>query len=222
MILEFNKFNTHIKVIATDLNLEFWKNHYHYWEDSTFNFLFKYFDKNKTFIDIGAWIGPISLVASQWSKNCVCFEPDPIAYYEFIDNIKINNSNNIFLENKAVSIYDTIKLGNETPGQSTTRDSCLDNIITCESVSINNILKKYSLTNDNISIIKIDIEGHESELLKDNQLWDLNIPMHISLHPGWKQDKDLFFENIMPFFLHKGIDIYEFKKYGDFFDITIV
>lgn len=221
MILEFNKFNTLIKAIENQNNSAFWRSHYSYWENSTFDFLFKYFDKEKTFIDIGSWIGPISLVASHWSKECICFEPDPIAYSEFLENIKINDINNIHLENKAVSIYDTINLGDSILGQSTTRDSCDINSISCECVSISYILEKYNLDNNNISIIKIDIEGHESELLQDKTLWDLKVPMHISLHPGWKHNREEFFEKINPFFVYKGIDTSNFKSYGNFFDVTI-
>lgn len=94
-------------------------------------------------------------------------------------------------------------------------------MINCECISISQILEKYSLNSLNISVIKIDIEGHESELLKDRALWELNVPMHISLHPGWKSNKEQFFEDINPFFLYKGIDVSNFTKRGNFFDVTI-
>ena len=58
------------------------------WENETFNQIVPYLDKNKTFIDIGAWQGPISLVAQQYSKQCLCFEPDTLAYTYLKHNVQ--------------------------------------------------------------------------------------------------------------------------------------
>lgn len=215
-----NKFGVEFDVVETDLNGHFWRDYYSFWENSTFEYLLNYLNKDKTFIDIGAWIGPISMVAQQYSKNCICFEPDPFAYDEFVENIKLNNFDNIILEKKAVSIHDTISIGCEVLGQSGTRDSCELNQVVCECITIKEILDKYNLNESNISVIKIDIEGHEEELLKDKTLMDLNIPMHISLHPAWKQDKIKFFDDIRPFFFAKGIDISKYPQDG-FYDIVI-
>lgn len=219
--MTYTKRNTTFNVVETDLNKDFWKNHYHYWEESTFDFLQNFWKKDKTFIDIGAWIGPISLVASAYSKDCICFEPDVIAYDEFKSNIELNNINNIHLEKKAVSIHPTIEIGCETLGQSGTRDSCKQNLIQCECISISEIFSKYRLIEGDVSVIKIDVEGHETELLQDKALWQLNTPMHISFHPGWKEDKDAFYKAIVPFLIHKGIDTFNIDQRGSFFDISI-
>ena len=214
----YTKFNTTIDVVETELNRNFWRDHYSYWENSTFDFIFKYLNKDKTFIDIGSWIGPISLIACQHSKSCICFEPDPVAYNEFVLNIALNNFKNIFLENKAVSIYDNVTLGHSVLGHSETRDSCSDNSINCECLSLAEILEKYSLNKDNISVLKIDIEGHETELFQDKTLWELDVPMHLSLHPGWKPE---FFEKVKPFLIYKKVDVSNIEQRGNFFDITI-
>jgi FkbM family methyltransferase len=210
-----------INVAETKLNKNFWTDHYSYWEESTFEFLQKYWNNDKTFIDIGAWIGPISLIASKYSKECVCFEPDTFAYDEFKHNIELNGITNIHLEKKAVSIHPTIEIGCEVLGQSGTRDSCKQNVITCECISISEILSKYNLNKENISVIKIDVEGHETELLQDRVLWDLNLPIHISFHPGWKENRKAFYESVKPFLIHKGINVSNIENYGNFFDLTI-
>jgi len=202
-----NKFGKRFNVVETELNSKFWSDHYESWENSTFDFIIPLLDKDKTFIDIGSWIGPISLVTSQFSKQCICFEPDGIAYNEFKQNIEINNIENIHLENAAVSIHAEIEIGCDVLGQSVTRDSCKTNVITCKCFSIKDILDKYNLSEQDISVIKIDVEGHETELLKDKTLWDLNVPMHISFHPGWKEDKKAFFDSVIPFLEHKKIDV---------------
>jgi FkbM family methyltransferase len=219
--MQLTKRNVTINVVETELNKNFWINHYAHWEESTFDFLQKFWNNDKTFIDIGSWIGPISLVASNYSKDCVCFEPDTFAYDEFVQNIRLSNATNIHLEKKAVSIHSSIEIGCETLGQSGTRDSCKQNVITCECISIEDILSKYNLNEDNISVIKIDVEGHETELLQNKTLWNLNLPMHISFHPAWKDDRAAFYESIKPFLIHKGVDVSNIENYGNFFDITI-
>lgn len=217
----YTKHGTFINVTETELNRSFWKDHYSYWENSTFSFLFEYFDKDKTFIDIGAWIGPISLIACQHSKQCLSFEPDPVAYQELIDNIDLNGFTNIIPDNRAVSIHKNITLGSGVLGHSETRDSCTANSISCQCISVEEILANHHLDSTNISVVKIDIEGHESELLQDRALWNLDVPIHLSLHPGWAVNKDEFYNKITPFLIHKGVDISGIKERGNFFDIVI-
>jgi FkbM family methyltransferase len=183
------------------------------WELDTFQFLHKHLNADKTVLDIGSWIGPIALPASLCSKQVICFEPDQIAYSELLENIKLNNFTNIHVEKKAVSIYDNIWLGADQLGESITRDSCDTNKFSIDCVSIDDILKKYNLNESDISLIKIDIEGHESELLQDITLINLNVPMHISIHYPFAVNKQEFSKKIRPFFEAKNINI-------DTFDTT--
>lgn len=218
-----------LKVVESKLGStnEFWNNHFSFWEEDTFDFIFKYLDKEKIFIDIGAWIGPISLIAAQHSKQCICFEPDEIAYNEFIQNIELNNIKNISLENKAISIHKQIQLGAPSLGESMTRDECNENSKTYECLNLLEIFTKYNILEKDVSVLKIDVEGHESELLQDKFLWDLNVPMYISLHPFWKSNKEKFYQDIIPFFEHKGINIFDKKHFkgsqdtNNFFEIEI-
>lgn len=218
-----------VKKRETEFNVEytpaisekFWKTEFASWEEDTFEFISKNLNKKKVFLDIGAWIGPMSLYASYHSKSCIAFEPDVVAYTELGKNIKANNIKNIFTEFKSVSIYETIQLGALFLGHSCTSSLDTRNTFTSVSMSIDEILLKYNLDENNISVIKIDIEGHEEELLKDETLINLNVPMHISFHPGWAHNRDLFYKNIEPFLTKKGFDIDIVKTFGDFFELKI-
>ena len=192
--------------------VNFWNNHFMKdWEVDTFQFLSKHLDANKTFIDIGAWIGPVALPAAMCSKQVICFEPDPVAYNELEKNISLNDFSNIFLEKKAVSIHDNIWLGADELGESVTRDTCDNNKFSVDCMSIKQIFEKYNLSESDISIIKIDIEGHETELLQDDFLMKLNVPMHISLHYPFATDKQEFSRKIQRFFQSKNIDVNTFN-----------
>jgi FkbM family methyltransferase len=199
----------------------FWETQFSDWENETFEFISKFLNKEKIFIDIGSWVGPISLFASYHSKSCLAFEPDIVAYTELEKNIKINNIKNIFTEFRSVSIYDKISLGALFLGHSCTSSLDTRNTFTSQAVSIDYILLKYNLSESNISVIKIDIEGHEEELLKDETLMNLNVPMYISFHPGWAHNREQYYSNITPFLIKKGFDIDIVKTFGDFFELKI-
>lgn len=188
--------------------VNFWKSHFSRdWEVDTFDFLSRTLRENKTLIDIGAWIGPIALPAAQVVKQCICFEPDPIAREEFKKNIELNNYTNIILESRAVSNSKSLWLGATELGESITRDSCTANKFEVDCISVKEIFDKYNLTEADVCAIKIDIEGHEANLLQDDFLMNLNIPMHISLHFEFAQNKQLFIESISKFLQKKNIDI---------------
>lgn len=170
------------------------------WENSTFDTILPALDKNKTFIDIGAWQGPISLVAQQHSKQCLCFEPDPEAYKYLINNVRINNFTNILCENTAVSAESLLIIGADELGGGVTSFTKSNNSIQCQTISIQEIFKKYKLTEDDISVIKIDIEGYECELLKDPFWKTLNVNLHVSLHGLFFQDKTKYFADLREYF----------------------
>jgi FkbM family methyltransferase len=179
----------------------FWQDIYQtIWENQTFNDILPNLDRNKTFIDIGAWQGPISLVAQQYSYQCLCFEPDPYAYKYLVQNVKLNNFNNIICENVAVSSEPKLNIGASELGGGVTSFTKLDNSIECKTISIKQIFDKYNLTEDDISVIKIDIEGYECELLKDPFWKTLNVNMHISLHGLFFENKEKYFNDLYEFF----------------------
>lgn len=209
--MRIEKYGCSFEVNDNPSYINFWKSHFEKdWEVDTFQFLSRHLDGNKTFLDIGSWIGPIALPAALCSKQVICFEPDTVAYTELKKNIDINNFSNVLLEQKGVSIHKTIKLGADELGESITRDSCDNNAFDVDCVSIEEIFSKYNLTQEDVSIVKIDIEGHEAELLQDPFLMKLNVPMHVSLHYPFAADKNAFTEKIRPFFKSKNIDVATF------------
>lgn len=219
--LEIERFGTKLRVANTNLNSHYWQT-FSTWEEETFNFILPLLSRDKTFIDVGAWIGPISLIAAYRSKQCLCFEPDPIAAEELQTNVHLNSANNIKIHQTAVSPNRTIKLGASKLGESITRDSCDQNAIEVTCTDFETILRENELVPNKISCIKIDVEGHERKLLKEKSiLWDIDVPMHISMHPGWFEDKEQFLKDITPFLKAKGIDTSNLSSKGDFFDVSI-
>ena len=48
------------------------------WEKETFDVLDKYIGKDSVVLDVGAWMGIISLYASKLGGNAFAFEPDDV------------------------------------------------------------------------------------------------------------------------------------------------
>jgi len=179
----------------------FWKTIYQTsWENNTFYDILPHLSKDKTFIDIGAWQGPISLVAQQFSKQCLCFEPDPFAFDYLAKNVEANKFENIICENVAVSAEPKLNIGADELGGGVTSFTKSSNSIECKTISIKQISDKYNLTSDDISVIKIDIEGYECELLKDPFWKTLNVNLHISLHGLFFKDKEKYFNDLREYF----------------------
>ncbi len=218
-MIQLTKAGVNFKVTPSTPELNnFWQNIYQeMWENETFNQIVPYLDKNKTFIDIGAWQGPISLVAQQYSKQCLCFEPDTLAYTYLKHNIQLNGFTNIVCENVAVSAEPKLNIGAAVLGEGVTSFTKLDNSIECKTISIQKIFEKYKLTADDVSVIKIDIEGYECELLKDPFWKTLNVNMHISLHGLFFEDKQKYFTDLQEYF---GVD-YPFHTHADTQEIFI-
>jgi len=218
-MIQIHKFGVDFTVTPSTPSLDdFWRNIYQSsWETETFKAILPFLDINKTFIDIGAWQGPISLVAQQFSKQCLCFEPDPDAYKYLIQNVNANNFTNIVCENKAVSSQSSLNIGADELGGGVSSFTKQTNSIKCETISIEEIFKKYKLKQDDVSVIKIDIEGYECELLKDPCWKTLNVNLHISLHGLFFQDKSKYFNDLREFF---GND-YQFNEYADTQEIFI-
>jgi FkbM family methyltransferase len=201
-MIQLNKGGVNFVVNNSTPELDnFWTHIYEsQWENQTFDAILPHLDKNKTFVDIGAWQGPISLVAQQYSKQCLCFEPDPYAYDYLVKNVQANGFDNIICENVAVSAESKLNIGASELGGGVTSFTKADNSIECKTISIQQIFEKYNLTSENVSVIKIDIEGYECELLKDPFWKTLNVNMHISLHGLFFQDKTTYFNDLYEFF----------------------
>lgn len=216
-MIEVYKQGVPFKVTETTENLNnFWVHVFPYWEEQTYLSILPHLDKDKTFLDIGAWHGPISMVAQKHSKQCICFEPDPLAFSALKNNVESNKFQNIITVNKAVSSESSLKIGHSTElgGGVSSYLSTDKFFVDCETISIKQILDIYNLNQNNISVIKIDIEGYECELLRDPIFRELNVPMHISMHPFMFSDKDSYFNKMFDFFGNKdyinyGLDTYE-------------
>lgn len=141
--------------------------------DSIMNFLEEQFQVSsfQTTIDIGANIGNHSLYFSKKSEVVFAFEPHPETY----ELLKFNtrNQNSIYTYNFGLSNQDqtlTLKNSSQNIGGasvSTAHNELSKKMIFDNEFSINLAMldKQAELFERNISLIKIDVEGHEWEVI---------------------------------------------------------
>ena len=95
--IEIQRNNVKFKVLYSPDRIEFWKKfEVNKWENETIQILEKYLTPETYFIDIGAWIGPITLYASKFANKIIAFEPDPVAFDILQKNIELNSNSDFY------------------------------------------------------------------------------------------------------------------------------
>lgn len=192
-----------IKKDENNPNLPFWLNIFSNWENDTFQVFDQFLNKNKVFIDIGGWIGTTCMYGGRKSKHVYVVEADTDSVSSLTTNCKLNN-NNITCINKAIYNQTDLDLFfgknkflqgsklNDSTSQLYINDSN-DNCYKVQTIRIHDIITNYNINTNDISLIKVDIEGGEEYILND--LFDIydkyHIPMYISFHYSWWENKDL-------------------------------
>jgi FkbM family methyltransferase len=159
------------------------------WEPDTFLVFDRFIDKEHSFIDIGAWIGPTTLYGSQIAKCCYAIEPDPVAFKNLKKNIVLNPTlkSKVKLYDYCISdkpgttkFWNPVAMGNS--GSSILFAESKKSIVV-KSITLQNFTDSNKINNCNF--IKIDIEGGETLVLPNiKSFLEKNKPtLYLSLHP---------------------------------------
>jgi len=157
------------------------------WEPGTKALIDELLRPGGLFVDIGAWIGPVSLWALERGANVVAVEPDPVALTEL--RRRVPASVEIWEGAVAVASGSTsLTTSNGRPfGKSMSRLASQGGI-EVRAWTLAEIL------GDRIpALVKIDIEGYEIDLLPTiaPYLAEAKVPMQVALH-GVLPDPDWF------------------------------
>lgn len=168
------------------------------WELDTFGVLDDFLAPGKGFVDIGAWIGPMTLYAARKCGHVIAVEADPIALRCLFAGIAANSVGNVHVVSQAVfnatgwvCLRKNAFLANSKLGDSTSQvllGSVADAPISEDYVRCICIadLERQGVF-DNASIVKVDIEGAEQtvgcELLRTCAA--RRLPLFMSFHLPW-------------------------------------
>lgn len=195
-----NRNNSNFKVCST--NIEFWETFNNgNWEKETFKILEDNISQTDIIVDIGAWIGPISLYLANKVKQCYAFEPDPTAYLVLKENLKLNTNNikNVKIFNKAITadgndidLFSRFSFG-DSGSSILERVKSTNIMIKAKSRSFSSFVISEKIKQ--LDFIKIDIEGGEFFIL-----------------PSMKKEIQYFKPTMLVSFHYNALVEYYFKK----------
>lgn len=208
------------------------------WEPATLKVFEKYSEPGNIVVDIGAWVGGTVLYAAAGGADVITFEPDPVAFPILQKNVDTNPdlAKQINITNAAIGIENgQVELFNNAPGNS---GSSLSNFFgytnegtqapcaTVEMLDGRAVLE--SLEMDRVSLVKIDIEGAEYDLIPRIApvLERYRPALHLSLHPlniaGESQEARDANKREKSLAVAKALDFYKYARCesGDLKDIV--
>lgn len=169
------------------------------WEPKTKATLARFLLPGDTFVDVGAWIGPVTMWAVDLGAEVVALEPDSEAFKSLAINVE---GHPVTCLPEALSDHDGASLiyNPRFFGDSQSRlgvspeadfkDPSRVRMVQCITVST-------LLTGLDPALIKVDIEGHETVIMDalTTAARARDIPLHISWHEPWwtwKPDRRVF------------------------------
>lgn len=159
------------------------------WEPDTQAVFRRFIDKQHSYIDIGAWIGPTLLQGCQLARRAYGIEPDPVAYAELAENIEDNRliAGNVHLFNICITpVTGKVSFGSRGDGGDTMSSLLFSDGKThwmVEGLNFQDWTEQTGI--DDCNFIKIDIEGGEYSVLPTMAayLTSHRPTLLLSLHP---------------------------------------
>jgi FkbM family methyltransferase len=170
------------------------------------------------FVDIGSWIGPVSLLMSNYYDQIIAFDLDAVANNKFKKNIGLNNIKNIALFEMGFSDKaGTLQISADKLGHSVTSiyGNKAGKQIDVNVVRLDTFLKSFP-DNKKIGFIKIDCEGAEYKFL--SQVYRFikrrRVKVLISYHPFVLKKPGYYFVKLRHWFSQLPFQRIYFTKDG--------
>lgn len=224
-ILDICKNGTCFKVNGdSSLFYYFWEKKFIDWEESTFTIFDRFLNPHSSYLDVGAWIGPTILYGAQKAEHVYAIEPDPIAYQELTNNLRLNPS----IIPKVTCINSALTTSSGTKRLYIREFSGDSSSSLIPTLSDNNFNDVRGISIDelnffkNITFIKMDIEAGEYYLIPAMRkyLKSIRPTLYLSLHPQFLKEamnisgtKDSYSESRIFILTKKLLDSLDFYKY---------
>jgi len=144
------------------------------WEPETLALLARHLDRNSDYLDIGAWIGPTVLYGARKARHVWAFEPDPVAFRALSWNIELNGLTNVSA--LPAAIWDHVGIARMAGYRGEAGDSTTS-LLNATGEAGSDVLTigwddfVGSADLSAVSLVKIDIEGAEFDVLPRLAPW---------------------------------------------------
>lgn len=162
------------------------------WEEDTFAFIAEHIRPGTVFLDIGAWIGPISLAAAGRGARVIALEPDPVAHESLTRNVALNvdrlSGSIEVLAAGFGPLPGTIELFAQRDGFGTSATSAVraggGESVTRPVITPDELIAM--IDPGERAVMKVDIEAYEYECAAAiaRLRRELDAPLHLSVHPA--------------------------------------
>lgn len=189
-------------------NVSFCTQHFGHWEETTYDVLDAHLPpmapgtrSKKAFVDIGAWIGPLTVHVAKSGYDVYAIEPDPNALLALERGVESNGiSDRVTIIRAAVSDRaGTVSFGknqflhNPQLGDSTSQIQNPFGIYSSDSsivpaITVNQLERLCGdFDRERVGLIKIDIEGGEQRVMMQllEKCASKGIPIYVSFHLSW-------------------------------------
>jgi FkbM family methyltransferase len=144
------------------------------WEPETFAVLDRFLAPDRDYLDIGAWIGPTVLYGARRARHVWCFEPDPEAFRHLAWNIELNGLHNVSAF--AAALSDEVGVA-RMAGMRGEKGDSTTSLLNPGGEAGSDVLTlgweqfAGSVDLSGVSLVKMDIEGAEFEVLPTLLPW---------------------------------------------------
>jgi len=159
------------------------------WEPWTTELMDALLVPGSVFVDVGAWIGPLTIYAAlACQARVIAVEPDPVAFDALNDTIYRNALQDIETTSLAVTKssgnHRLIQASDGAWGDSMTRLGRGRHGSTVRGATLPQILADMGVSPSEIGLVKIDVEGYEEQLMPRLGPWlgSLGIPLQVACH----------------------------------------
>lgn len=171
------------------------------WEPELDDVLNRFLHPGGSLLDIGAWIGPITLMAAPRCRHVYAVEPDPVAIQQLRSNLDLSNVTNVTVHEGAIGSTDNgLTVGPVAHGflgdSMTTIWTNAPDAITVRSSTLETMIRTNAISD--VCLVKIDVEGAEQEFLPQAAptLQKLGVPVLLSLHTMLAPNPGLYRQTI--------------------------
>jgi FkbM family methyltransferase len=166
-----------------------------HWEPGLEDALAAHLTKDSAFLDVGAWIGPVSIMAARLCAEVHAVEPDPVATVQLRATVARQRRKNITVHQVAVAAEDgTVRIGHRADrefGDSMTSVIFDGDAIEVPAVTLQTLTAKIKRP---IGLVKMDVEGAEETILPAAapHLHELGVPLLLATHALLVDDPDRY------------------------------
>lgn len=144
------------------------------------------------FIDVGAWVGPMTLYAAALGSKVLAIEPDPVARLNLIANVRKNRFHKRVLISADAIVEGPLgekEMRRVVPIEGGEYGDGMSHLGTTGTAwvranTISNILEQNRISEEDIWLTKIDVEGYERRLMPTLGPWlaERRIPFRVAYH----------------------------------------